>query len=430
MVILDAITEGVNEGQETPQALPQPRQEAFQFASGERERAKRRMDDSRDTANAQNQYTFNVGASTSNAEAFDNLFPRCTTGINLPSHLKDFLKKSIEEYKKMFLAFEKSQAYLKKLREQRAEGTVPNSLRLKPPRLTVQDEQGQAFLNQTLQDLCNNYRSSCLEVLIEAQQKLVENQEKKLDSYCTTFDASLQEILSLMASLELFDSPTPMWHNTIQSWRASLLKDFKNAINNFKVTHLLNAKIKEAAFTKRKAAQDQAMGDAETLPTEPSIAKLVKEQVQKQVQAQVSKLKKSLGKEDKGGQNKQKQQQKDNNKGNKSQQPKKKNGNNQVSKQGNRQKNHNNSQPGKKQGSNSPKNQPNKPKNQQGNRQGGGNQPQRKKQSTPSSAQPSSSRPSRSTQKSGSGQKQNRQGSRSRSAPPSRSRSRSRNTRR
>lgn len=355
----------------------------------------------------------------------------------IPSHLKDFLRKSVEEYKRMFLQFDKNLMFVKNLKQQNDEGKIINSLRIKPPRLTVQDPESQVLLQESLEKLAITYRLQCQNAYIATLETQLEKLRRKLNSYSSTFASNLQEILDYMVELSLVDSPSTLWHNTISKWKKDITTEFMKIVNNFKVTHLLNAKIKQAAFSRRKTAQDEAMGEADNLPTEPSIARLIKEQVQEQVKVQINKLKNDLLK--KGDDQNKKRKKKRSRKGKGKPNNNNNNNNNrrptdsrprpqqggQQSRPAKPQQGGQQSRPARFQHGGHPGHQAGNRHNQhggrsfpafqQGNGHTGGSRPMT---STRSSAHASSYRTNQNVQTSGSGKRNARQGSRSMSAPP------------
>ena len=61
-------------------------------------------------------------------------------GATIPSHIKDFLYKSIEEYKRLTLSSEKAKTLLLKKTKEKEVGMFLTCLRVKPPKMTIGDE--------------------------------------------------------------------------------------------------------------------------------------------------------------------------------------------------------------------------------------------------------------------------------------------------
>jgi hypothetical protein len=98
-------------------------------------------------------------------------------GVSLPTDCKDFLHKSMQEYKKFFLRIEKSKSFLKKLCTHRDEGTFPLSIRMKPSKLVVLDDKVDSMLQSKMRIMCDEYNKGILACYIQAQETIIDNQE-------------------------------------------------------------------------------------------------------------------------------------------------------------------------------------------------------------------------------------------------------------
>ena len=212
-------------------------------------------------------------------------------GVSLPTHFNDFLRKSIQEYKKLFYAVEKSKQFLQKLCSHRDEGTLPSSIRMKPPKLVVPDDQADAMLQSKMRVMCDDYNKGILACYIQAQETILNNQEQKVKNYHSTFAANLTQLFEVIKDLDFFDAQQTLWKCTLDKWREKLTLDFKAAINNFRLTHFLDNQIKKNATSRRQQKQDQAMEDAEQLPKEESIATLIKKKVAEEINKVKAQLK-------------------------------------------------------------------------------------------------------------------------------------------
>lgn len=84
------------------------------------------------------QHASNVaGPSNSNAQVV------IEPDVRMPSHLSDFVTKSVKEFKKLRQDHAKRENYLARLSLQYEEGTIPHSLRMKPPKLQIGDPEAQ-----------------------------------------------------------------------------------------------------------------------------------------------------------------------------------------------------------------------------------------------------------------------------------------------
>lgn len=172
--------------------------------------------------------------------------------MSLPKHFNDFLRKSIQEYKKLFYSVEKSKQFLAKLCTHNTEGTLPPSIRMKPPKLVVPDDKADVMLQSKMRIMCDEYNKGLLACYIQAQETILCNQEQKVKDYPSTFAANLTQLFELMHDLDLFDNQPVLWKNTLDKWRDQLTLDFKASINNFRLTHFLDKSIERNATSRRR----------------------------------------------------------------------------------------------------------------------------------------------------------------------------------
>ena len=220
-------------------------------------------------------------------------------GIKMPLQFPDYLAKSLEEYKKLATLLEKSKTFLKDLIFKKDQEIFPNSLRIKPPKLKISDENINKCFQEKMAGLCNQYKIGLLDAYIDAQKTLVDNQTRQVSDYPKNFESRISDMFAELCKLEIIDtrdvtiehsvlgartySTNDLWRNTCNKWQQNMLRDFRRAVNDFKLEQFLQAQNDQNAQTQRVRARDQAMEDADNLPREETIADLVKKAIDNKV---------------------------------------------------------------------------------------------------------------------------------------------------
>ena len=222
------------------------------------------------------QHASNVaGPSNSNTQVVIEL------DIRMPSHLSDFVTKSVKEFKKLRQDHAKSENYLARLSLQYEEGTIPHSLRMKPPKLQIGDPEAHSILDAGLAKCTSAYRIKCFEALLQAQKSYLTKLKTQLDGYKPKFEARLS---SLTDPLLAINKPI------VEKWHALLSASFHSQVDTFLIQCHISEAVKQAAISERETARETAMGEADNLPVETSIATLVRIEVQKEIKKALNSL--------------------------------------------------------------------------------------------------------------------------------------------
>lgn len=209
-----------------------------------------------------------AGPSNSNAQVV------LESEVQMPSHLSDFVTKSVKEFKKLRYNCAKSEKYLVRLSLQYEEGTIPHLLRMKPSKLQIGDPEAQSILNAGLTECTSAYRIKCFEALLQTQKCYLAKLKPQFDGYKPKFEVRLSC---------LTDPHLAINRSIIEKWHALLSASFHSQIDTFLIQcHIFKA-VKQAAISEREAARKTAMGEVENLPVETSIATLVRLEVQKEI---------------------------------------------------------------------------------------------------------------------------------------------------
>lgn len=211
--------------------------------------------------------------------------------ISIPPPLLAFVHTSVKEFKSLRHEHEKTSKYLQKLRVQFEEGTIPNSLRMSPPKLQIGDPEAQSVLDASLAECTTAYRIKCFEALIKAQESRLASLTHKLEQSKPVFETRLSDLISPLRSLNLIGDKSK---SSIESWHLHLSNLFVTHVDAFLIHKQLSDVSKAAAIAARNVAREGAMEEAETLPVEPSIATLVKREVVKEVLKEVKKVVNSI----------------------------------------------------------------------------------------------------------------------------------------
>lgn len=220
--------------------------------------------------------------------------PRPQVGIffNQNDHSPDFvdairklLDNSLAQYKKDFKRLQRLKATSDKLRSQKAAGEIPHACRVACPKLVISSASVQTSLDATVLAATVAYHSALQTAFIQAHSDLVQEAEAVLSKSSDVFIARLREINlhvdvssctdQIQDSSWLFDELDFVCTQATTAWYAG--------ISCFRANHNLGTAVRDKALHERNQARDQAMADADVLPTEPTIAELVRKEVQKQL---------------------------------------------------------------------------------------------------------------------------------------------------
>ena len=125
-----------------------------------------------------------------------------------PPHIKDFLNKSIEEYKRLTLSSEKAKTLFLKKTKEKEEGMFPTCLRVKPPKLTIGDEQMNTIFQDKMWELCETYKKGLQDAYLQFLESTAKALENKVNQYPAIFDENLNQAFLLLADCKMVDS----WH--------------------------------------------------------------------------------------------------------------------------------------------------------------------------------------------------------------------------
>ena len=131
-------------------------------------------------------------------------------GATIPPHIKDFLNKSIEEYKRLTLSSEKAKTLFLKKTKEKEEGMFPTCLRVKPPKLTIGDEQMNTIFQDKMWELCETYKKGLQDAYLQSLESTAKALENKVNQYPAIFDENLNQAFLLLADCKMVDSwPIP-----------------------------------------------------------------------------------------------------------------------------------------------------------------------------------------------------------------------------
>ena len=231
-----------------------------------------------------------------------------TLNITMPPQFEEYFEKTLEEYKKLAESWEKSKIFLKDLLEKKELGIFPHSLRIRPPKLKISnDDQINSALQEKMSKLCDTYKNSLLDAYIEAQTTLAVSQGYFVSEYPKAFQSHISKLFVELGHLDLLDTRTmiyngdnyttsDLWRHTCGEWSNTLIRRFKEAINDYKLQQFLKEKNDHNAHIQRGRARDQAMEEVDNLPREETIGNLVEKAVASKVQPFLSKFEKLLDK--------------------------------------------------------------------------------------------------------------------------------------
>ena len=129
---------------------------------------------------------------------------------NLPIlvHFDTICQGSLLEYKELLSKRHRAQEVLHKYEADFKENSIPNSLRINPPRITINNENAQNTLNQKLLELTTENRKNCTLALIEAQQTLAVSLTETISNFPNIIEKRLQDIATMLLDILLHNIAT------------------------------------------------------------------------------------------------------------------------------------------------------------------------------------------------------------------------------
>ena len=202
--------------------------------------------------------------------------------LPIPVHFDTISQGSILEYKELLSKRHRAQEVLHKYETNLKENFIPNSLRINPPRVTINNENAQNILNKKLNDLTAEYRKNCTLALIEAQKTLAISFTETINMFPTTVEQRLQDIVSMLSDIPLHNLVTShQWEEKLQHWKNETFAKFNNHLEQatleFSIQISLEAKTKVA----NKLAQDSIVTKSMTMGKEKTINTLIDDGLKK-----------------------------------------------------------------------------------------------------------------------------------------------------
>ena len=133
----------------------------------------------------------------------------------------------------------------------------PTCLRVKPPKMTIGDEQVNTIFQDKMRELCETYKKGLQDTYLQSLDSSTKALETKVNQYPMIFDNNLNQAFSLLADCKMVDSRpfprtpystsmTDVWKHTREEWKREIRRDFLHSINNF-----LSQMIKTQAISTR-----------------------------------------------------------------------------------------------------------------------------------------------------------------------------------
>ena len=202
--------------------------------------------------------------------------------LPIPIHFDTICQGSVLEYKELLSKRHRAQDVLHKYETDLKENFIPNSLRINPPRVTINNENAQNILNKKLNDLTAEYRKNCTLALIEAQKTLAISFTETINKFPTTVEQRLQDIVSMLLDIPLHNLVTShQWEEKLQHWKNETFAKFNSHLEQatleFSIQISLEAKTKVA----NKSAQDAIVSKSMTMGKEKTINTLIDDGLKK-----------------------------------------------------------------------------------------------------------------------------------------------------
>mgnify|MGYP000143751201 CR=1 FL=1 len=150
--------------------------------------------------------------------------------LPIPVHFDTICQGSLLEYE-LLSKRHRAQEVLHKYEADFKENSIPNSLRINPPRITINNENAQNTLNQKLLELTTEYRKNCTLALIDAQQILAVSFAETLNNFPNMIEKRLEDIATMLLDIPVHNLATMLqWEEKLQHWKHETLTKFNNEL--------------------------------------------------------------------------------------------------------------------------------------------------------------------------------------------------------
>lgn len=203
-----------------------------------------------------------------------------------PDQIQVLVNKAFSGYKRLCIDAERSKDHLERLKNFSASGTLPKSLQVKPPRISVNDSEANSFLESKLNALQSDANKAFLLAYIEAVSKASANFDAKIKSCIDDFDSVLKGTCTALQHLPFMG----VFSVSAEEWYKEGLNDFHNKCNLFLIDRSLKKAAKAQANASRESSRDASMAEADELPPDPTIAQLVNDKINQKLSSLSNKI--------------------------------------------------------------------------------------------------------------------------------------------
>lgn len=214
-----------------------------------------------------------------------------------PAAISSLVQTAFKDFKRRHLQADRSAEFLRKLKIFKDSGSLPKNLQVKPPKISINDPEGNALLASELDSIQADTNQRFLTAYISAMEIATKNHGKAIDDLVSGFSASLNSTIESVKQqpfLGSFSVPS-------DSWLSSAKDLFESDCNNFLLDKILKKNARDAAAASRQDARDAAMTEADQIPIEKSIAELINDKLSQKfgsLQSEIKELRSLLSKSD------------------------------------------------------------------------------------------------------------------------------------
>ncbi|KAH9324027.1 hypothetical protein KI387_004205, partial [Taxus chinensis] len=195
-------------------------------------------------------------------------------GVNskkFPDQILSLVTKAFGEFKRLSLIEERSSEFLSKLESFKTSGSLPRNLLVKPPKITINDAEGNSLLSSSLDSIQSENNRCFLDAYIAALSKASTNHKRAISQATELFFDSLKGTYIAIEQIHLFGS----FSVPSGDWFQGALQEYNLLCNSFQIDHALkNAARAQTDFVRQQSC-DEAMAEADHLPADPSISEII-----------------------------------------------------------------------------------------------------------------------------------------------------------
>ena len=178
-----------------------------------------------------------------------------------PAQIEELVQKTLTEFKKHTFVANYHERLEVKMKALRDAGTIPQSLKVGIPKLTVKDDEAHGLLTSTFKEIQNTANKQFLEAYIFSICKAKENAKAAVNATTVQFQEILKKLCETLSSVHFLGGLNAT--SLASKWMNEALAEYEQHCNNFLIEKAIKDAISQSAEAERQRAVDTAMQEAD-----------------------------------------------------------------------------------------------------------------------------------------------------------------------